>query len=246
MQELYKRLRDFKLSGMALTLEDRLSYARSKKLPYEEFLELLCEDELDNRRDNNYKRRYSAAKLPVNKKLEDFNFSFQKSIDEREINDAASCQFIRDKHNLILIGDSGTGKTHLSIGIALKALSKEYKVFFTTVSDMLYNLHISRADNSYHKKLQQLVSYDLLILDELGFKTLPKYSVDDFFNATEKIPESEGVEIIRSNWIGGVSGIGENQSGCAKWRVGNKCGIAKRISICPRKLQEGTFLRIAF
>jgi DNA replication protein DnaC len=170
MQELYKRLRDFKLSGMALTLEDRLSYARSKKLPYEEFLELLCEDELDNRRDNNYKRRYSAAKLPANKKLEDFNFSFQKSIDEREINDAASCQFIRDKHNLILIGDSGTGKTHLSIGIALKALSKEYKVFFTTVSDMLYNLHIARADNSYHKKLQQLVSYDLLILDELGFK----------------------------------------------------------------------------
>jgi len=72
MQELYKRLRDFKLSGMALTLEDRLSYARSKKLPYEEFLELLCEDELDNRRDNNYKRRYSAAKLPANKKLEDF------------------------------------------------------------------------------------------------------------------------------------------------------------------------------
>ena len=131
MQELYKRLRDFKLSGMALTLEDRLSYARSKKLPYEEFLELLCEDELDNRRDNNYKRRYSAAKLPVNKKLEDFNFSFQKSIDEREINDASSCQFIRDKHNLILIGDSGTGKTHLSIGIALKALSKEYKVLIS-------------------------------------------------------------------------------------------------------------------
>ncbi len=61
MQELYKRLRDFKLSGMALTLEDRLSYARSKKLPYEEFLELLCEDELDNRRDNNYKRRYSRS-----------------------------------------------------------------------------------------------------------------------------------------------------------------------------------------
>ena len=198
MQELYKRLRDFKLSGMALTLEDRLSYARSKKLPYEEFLELLCEDELDNRRDNNYKRRYSAAKLPANKKLEDFNFSFQKSVDEREINDAASCQFIRDKHNLILIGDSGTGKTHLSIGIALKALSKEYKVFFTTVSDMLYNLHIARADNSYHKKLQQLVSYDLLILDELGFKTLPKYSVDDFFNVVSKRYENNSI-IITTN-----------------------------------------------
>lgn len=124
MQELYKRLRDFKLSGMALTLEDRLSYARSKKLPYEEFLELLCEDELDNRRDNNYKRRYSAAKLPANKKLEDFNFSFQKSIDEKEINDAASCQFIRDKHNLILIGDSGTGVI----------FRRRFQLFFCTIN----------------------------------------------------------------------------------------------------------------
>ena len=198
MQELCKNLREFKLSGMALTLEDRLSYAKSKKLPYEEFLELLCQDELDNRRDNNYKRRYSAAKLPSNKKLEDFDFSFQKSIDEREINDAATCKFIQEKHNIIFTGNSGTGKTHLSIGIALKALAKEYKVFFTTVSDMLYNLHIARADNSYHKKLQQLVSYDLLVLDELGFKTLPRYSVDDFFNVISKRYENNST-IITTN-----------------------------------------------
>lgn len=198
MQELCKKLREFKLSGMALTLEDRLSYARNKKLPYEEFLELLCQDEVDNRRDNNYKKRYNAAKLPANKKLEDFDFSFQKSIDEREINDAATCKFIQEKHNLIFTGNSGTGKTHLSIGIALKALFKEYKVFFTTVSDMLYNLHISRADNSYHKKLQQLISYDLLVLDELGFKTLPRYSVDDFFNVISKRYENNST-IITTN-----------------------------------------------
>ena len=60
-------------------------YHKTKKLAYEEFLELLCEDELDNRRDNNYKRRYNTAKLPTHKKLEDFDFSFQASIDEREI-----------------------------------------------------------------------------------------------------------------------------------------------------------------
>lgn len=196
--ELYKKLKDFKLSGMVLTLEERLSYAQTKKLPYQEFLELLCEDELDNRRDNNYKRRYSAAKLPAHKKLEDFDFSFQASLDERQINDAATCRFIGDKHNLVFIGDAGTGKTHLSIGFALKALGKEYKVFFTSVSDMLYNLHIAKADNSYHKKLQQLVSYDLLILDELGFKSLPKYSVDDFFNVISKRYENKST-IITTN-----------------------------------------------
>ena len=198
MQQLYKRLKDFKLSGMVLTLEERLSYAKTKKLAYEEFLELLYEDELDNRRDNNYKRRYCAAKLPAHKKLEDFDFSFQPSLDEREINDVASCKFISAKDNVILIGDSGTGKTHLSMAFALKALSKEYKVFFTSVSDMLYNLHIARADNSYHKKLQQLISYDLLILDELGFKSLPRYSADDFFNIISKRYENRST-IITTN-----------------------------------------------
>jgi len=198
MQELYKRLKEFKLSGMVQALDTRLLYARSKKLPYEEFLELLCEDERDSRRDNNYKRRYSLAKLPQQKKLEDFDFGFQASIDEREINDIASCKFITDKENIILIGDSGTGKTHLAISFALKALSKEYKVFFTTVSDMLYNLHISRADNSYYRKLQQLINYDLLVLDELGFKTLPKYSADDFFNVISKRYENKST-IITTN-----------------------------------------------
>ena len=82
--------------------------------------------------------------------------------------------------NVILVGGSGTGKTHLAISLAVKALSKEYNVYFTTVSDLLYNLHISKADNSYPRKLKQIVGYDLLVLDELGFKQLPKYSSDDF------------------------------------------------------------------
>ncbi len=198
MQALYKQLKEFKLSGMVLTLEERLSYANSKKLPYQELLSLLCEDESDNRRDNNYKRRLIAAKLPAHKKLEDFDFSFQPGLDERLINDIATCKFIEDKNNLILIGDSGTGKTHMAIAFALKALAKEYKVFFTSTADMLYNLHIAKADNSYYKKLQILISYDLLILDELGFKSLPKYSADDFFNVISKRYENKST-IITTN-----------------------------------------------
>lgn len=63
---------------------------------------------------------------------------------------------------------------------------------------MLYNLHIARADNSYHKKVKQLVSFDLLILDELGFKQLPKHSVDDFFNIIAKRYENKST-IITTN-----------------------------------------------
>lgn len=200
MQTLLKDLRSFKLSGMASNLETRLGCAKSSKLSYQELLELLCEDEKNNRRNNGYQKRLRQAKLPSYKRLEDFDFSFQKTIDQRQINDASTCQFIADKSNIVLIGDSGTGKTHISIALAMKALAKEYTIYFTTVSDMLYDMHISKADNSYSKLLKRLISYDLLILDELGFKKLPTYSSDDFFNVISKRYESKST-IITTNKI---------------------------------------------
>lgn len=198
MQSLISDLRAFKLSGMAFSLEERLIYAQTNKLSYRDLLELLCEDEKSTRKDNNYKRRKNAAKLPSIKRLEDFDFSFQPTIDQKTIADLATCQFINAKENIILVGQSGTGKTHLAISFAIKALSKEYSVYFTTVSDLLYNLHIAKADNSYPRKLKQIVNYDLLILDELGFKQLPKYSSDDFFAIISKRYEHKST-IITTN-----------------------------------------------
>ena len=85
MQTLVSDLRSFKLSGMAFSLEERLIYAQTNKLSYREFLELLCDDEKSNRKDNNYKSRKNAAKLPCIKRLEDFDFSFQPTIDQKHI-----------------------------------------------------------------------------------------------------------------------------------------------------------------
>ena len=198
MQALIKDLRDFKLSGMAFCLEERVSYAMTNKLSYQELLELLCEDEKSNRKDNNYKRRKNAAKLPSIKRLEDFDFNFQPTINKMMVNSLATCQYINSKENIVLIGASGTGKTHLAISFAIKALAKDYSVFFTTVSDLLYNLHVAKADNSYHRKLKQIVDYDLLVLDELGFKQLPKYSTDDFFSVISKRYEHKST-IITTN-----------------------------------------------
>jgi DNA replication protein DnaC len=198
MNLLKSRLRDFKLSGIYNSLEERITYANDKKLSYTEFLELLLEDEANNRRSNSYKKRYGKAKFPYYKTLEDFDYSFQPSIDKKVINDCATCQFVSEKKNLIFIGNPGTGKTHLSIGIGIKALAKGYKVLFTSVSEMLQNLHFSKADNSFYQKLRYYLLPELLILDELGFKKLPNYSADDFFEVISKRYENGSV-IISSN-----------------------------------------------
>ena len=153
MNVIKSQLRDFKLSGIYQSLEERLAYAKEKSLSYIDFLGLLLEDETNNRRDNSYKKRYSKAKLASHKTIEDFDFSFQPSVDKRIINDCLTCQFINEKKNVVFIGNPGTGKSHLSTAIAISALKKNYKVLFTTTAQMLHDLHTSKADNSYNKKL---------------------------------------------------------------------------------------------
>jgi DNA replication protein DnaC len=198
MQLVKQRLRNFKLSGIYNNLEERVSYAQEKSLSYGEFLGLLLEDEENNRRANSYKKRYARAKLPAHKNIEDFDFSFQPSIDKRTINDCLTCNFITEKRNIVLIGNPGTGKTHLSISIAIKALMKGYKVLFTPVAEMLHNLNAAKADNTYYQKVDYYLKPDLLILDELGFKRLPGYSADDFFEIISKRYE-KGSVIITTN-----------------------------------------------
>lgn len=195
---LVKHLKNLKLSGFAKTVEIRNEQAIKEKLSYMEFLELLVEDEVTNRKDNSYKKRFQKAHFPFTKSLEEYDFNFQPVLNRQEIYNLATCEFIRKKENVVFIGPPGTGKTHLSISLGIKALQQGYKVIFTTVSDMMSALFESKADNSYAQKLKYYLSPDLLILDELGFRKLNEHIVDQFYEIISQRYE-KGSLIITSN-----------------------------------------------
>jgi len=183
--QIEKKLKEYRLSGMIQTLEMRLQQATEDKLGYTEFLGLLLEDETNKRSDNKHARLYRGAHLPFEKDLEDFDFTFQPMLKKQDILELATLRFLDKKANILFLGQPGTGKTHLS-------------VLFTSVWEMITQLQQSRADYSYQKKIQTYLKPDLLILDELGYRSMAESTVEDFFEIVSRRYE-KGSIIITTN-----------------------------------------------
>ena len=196
--QIEKKLKEYRLSGMIQTLEMRLKQATDDNLGYAEFLGLLLEDETNKRSDNKHARLYKGAHLPFEKGLEDFDFTFQPTLKKQDILELATLRFLDRRANVLFQGLPGTGKTHLSVALALKALGYGKTVLFTSVWDMIQQLQQSRADYSYQKKIQTYLKPDLLILDELGYRSMAESTVEDFFEIVSRRYE-KGSIIITTN-----------------------------------------------
>lgn len=198
MNNLKKKLNGLKLAGMAMTLESRHEYAIANKLSHMEFLELMLEDEYSNRSSNSYTRRYSRSRLINEKTIQAYDFSYQPELDRKLVMELASCRFLKDKKNVILMGNPGVGKSHIANAIGIEALKLGQKVLFTHASGLVEKLYSSRGDGTYSSTLKSYTEADLLIIDELGFRKISQNNVDEFFEII-RLRYERGSIIITTN-----------------------------------------------
>jgi len=188
--ELERRLRQLRLSGMAQALSARILQAERGGLTCREFLELLTEDELALRRDRLYARRLKRARLPCEKSLSDFDFSFNPKIPKGLILELATARFVRERRNLLLIGPSGVGKSHIAIALAISAITAGHTALHVSAFDLVADLRQAEATGEREELIGGLSSVELLILEDLGMKRLPpgaaEYLLEVFFRRYER------------------------------------------------------------
>lgn len=198
MQALKSKLRDLKLAGIVKSIETRNKYALENNISYMEFIESLIEDEYANRLANSFQKRFNRSKLNPEKSMDAYDFKYQPELDKKLINELASCRFIDQNKNVVLMGKPGVGKTHIANAIGLEAVKQGYKVIFIHVNELVEKLSASRADGTFNTTLNQYLNTDILILDEIGFKKMPSIGLDDFFEIIRKRYE-KGSLIITTN-----------------------------------------------
>jgi DNA replication protein DnaC len=186
METLQANLKSLRLSGMANTLPVRHQEAKANELDYLLFLEHLVDDELGRRKENLLNRRIKQARFPMLKTLDDFDYDFNPSVSKREINDLASCRFVHQAKNILLIGPPGVGKTHIALAMGLYAVQNGYTVFYRSAFDLVEDLADAFRMDQRKRLVQRLAKYSLLIIDEFGMKKMPPHAADDLLELVHR------------------------------------------------------------
>ena len=173
-----KRLR---LSGVLHTLTDRVAYAKKTKMSYEDFLELILQDEIDRRDQISLENRLSKARFSEEQVFENFDWEAPVSFDRNKVKDLFGLGFLGRKEDVIFMGPVGVGKTFLASALGHSACRAGKKVLFTRTDKMLRELMQSRADNSTDKVMRKYTSIDLLIMDDFGLKKMNHEQSSDLY-----------------------------------------------------------------
>jgi DNA replication protein DnaC len=166
---------------MLQSLEVRLQEAAGNALTHAEFLELVLQDELLVRKDRQMQRHLKAAQFRELKTLEDFDWQFNPSIKKKQVYELASGRFIRENRDCLWLGPPGTGKSHLCQAIGYQAIKLGFVVLYRSIFDVVRDFVEDEAFAGQDRILSKYLKPDLLIIDDMGIKQLPKRSGEYLF-----------------------------------------------------------------
>ena len=179
------QLEKLRFRGMARALRDQLAQPDMERLSFTERLGLLLDREISDRASRSLTARLRRAKLHQNACMEEIDFRTARGLDQQQLLQLASCDWIRRHLNVIITGPTGTGKSFLACALAHKACLEGYRVQYHQLSRLLEELSVARADGQYLKLLNTLRKLDVLILDDWGLMQLSQPQQEDLFHIIE-------------------------------------------------------------
>jgi DNA replication protein DnaC len=195
LDHLFDRLR---MDHLEAQIDAVCEQAAQKQLDYKAFLVQALETEWQGRYQKGIEVRLRQARFPWLKTLDQFDFDFQPSLDRRQVRELAGMSFVERAHNVVLLGPPGVGKTHLAIGLGVKAVEAGYSVLFLTLESLMIRLVKAFNENRLERSLQQLVYPKVLIIDEIGYLPLSNLEASLFFRLVTRRYERASL-IVTSN-----------------------------------------------
>jgi DNA replication protein DnaC len=195
LQNLLKQLR---LSGLLSTLEVRLHEAAASQLSHRDFLELILQDELAVRNERLLGRRVKAAQFREVKALDQFDWSFNPTIPKKLIFELATCNFLRERRDILFLGPPGVGKSFLAQALGYHAIKAGFLVLYRSVFDLVRDFLHDELLGDGDKMLAKYLKPDLLVIDDMGMKQLPKRSGECLFEIVLRRYETRST-IMTSN-----------------------------------------------